>query len=103
MLRNAYNPSFNLEKSMFRQQQSNSSGQRFTVNNNRFIYKLSKDEITGDSRPINILQEEMKDDFYDNIPIIDEGHCLTNKDVGLNPSKKLKNLGILTPHSEKDA
>lgn len=45
----------------------------------------------------------MKDDFYDNIPIIDEGHCLTNKDVGLNPSKKLKNLGILTPHSEKDA
>ena len=85
MLKNAYNPSFNLEKSMFRQQQS---GSRFAVNNNRFIYKLSKDEITGDSRPVNILQEEMKEDFYDNIPIVDEGQCLTNKDVGLNPSKK---------------
>ena len=94
MLRNAYNPSYNLEKSMFRQQQL---GQRFTVNNNRFIYKLTKDELVGDSRPVNILSEEMKDDFYDNIPILDEGQCLSNKDVGLNPSKKAKNLGLNIP------
>lgn len=44
----------------------------------------------------------MKEDFYDNIPIVDEGHCLSNKDVGLNPSKKSKNLGIVSPNSDKD-
>ena len=63
------------------------------------MYKLSRDEIKGDFRPYGILKKELENDFYDNIPNQDEGHTISNKQAGINPTKKSRQLNIV-PNSK---
>ena len=102
MLDNAYQLDFGLVKTCYKNKFQPS---KHAIDSNSFVtYDLIKSNIGGDWRdwrPNKILDAELEDDFYDFIPINDDGLAKTNKLAGINPTKKSRCLNISKTQKDK--
>jgi hypothetical protein len=58
----------------------------------QYLYELTSDDRSGEYRPNKLLEIFLENDFYDKTPTRDEGLTISNKEAGIEPSKKLMTL-----------
>jgi hypothetical protein len=63
------------------------------VNENRLVqYQLSPADIKGECRINHLLEDRLEEEFYEHIPIKDEGHAITTKEVGMQFDKEQRQI-----------
>jgi hypothetical protein len=53
-----------------------------------YLYEMTTKDISGELRPNKLLDIFVENDFYEKPLIKDEGYCMTNKQAGIEPSRK---------------
>ena len=58
----------------------------------QYLYELTSEDRKGECRPNKLLETYLENDFFDHTPTRDEGYAMSNKEAGIEPSKKLMTI-----------
>lgn len=71
----------------------------FNGDNKFNLYKLTSEDLQRDLRPNMLLKNNLKDEFWQNPPLVDEGRALPNSEAGITVRKD-KKLIEFQPYTE---